>query len=221
MAMAWSLARALPEAHRRQEKGLWDPIFRFGRLPTRALVVGYGAIGKAITRQLSAQAIAVVCAMREGREANEVLCCTKAVLGDQWREVLPTVDWCFLALPHTPETFRLFDEAALRLLPTDAVVVNVGRGETLDTSAAVRVLKDGHLLGLGLDVVDKEPLPAGHPLWRCPRVLITPHVASHHPGRIQRIESFFEDQVARYLSAKPLSDVVPLTAASALPVRRT
>lgn len=212
VALAWSLARALPEAHRRQTDQSWDQRLGFAPLPQRALVMGHGAIGRAIAQRLRSQGIAVTCAKRETLPGGFVSPCDQVVTGERWRDVLPEVDWCFLALPNTPQTSGIFDETALRALRSDAVLVNVGRGETLDTEALLRVLDQGHLAGVGLDVTQPEPLPAGHPLWQAPRVLITPHVASHHPRRNEQVERFFEEQLARYLAGRPLVDVVDLRA---------
>lgn len=210
VALAWSLARAIPEACRHQWAQIWETRLGFAPLPRRALVLGQGAIGQAIARRLDAQGILVSCARRQPMDLPPGSPCSELLIGDAWRSVLDRTDWCFLALPHTAETTQLFDERALRALPPHAILVNVGRGETLDTVALRQVLDDGHLAGVGLDVVEPEPLPAEHPLWQAPRTLITPHVASHHPQRNQQVERFFERQVARYLAGEPLSDVVDL-----------
>jgi phosphoglycerate dehydrogenase-like enzyme len=213
VAMAWSLTRAIPEAWRNQQAQSWDQRLRFAPMPGKALVMGHGPIGQSIARRLVAQGIETICAKRRvsGTESDSV--CTRLVAGDGWRDELADADWCFLALPHSPETSGLFDENALRALPPHAVLVNVGRGETLDTAALQRVLDSGHLAGAGLDVVDPEPLPPEHPLWQSPRVLITPHVASHQPGRNERVEQFFERQVKRFLAGEALLDRVDLGSA--------
>lgn len=136
--------------------------------------------------------------------------CANVVTDQAWRVALNDADWCFLALPNTPETSGLFNKAAIAALPPHAVLVNVGRGETLDTQALLEALQGGHLAGAGLDVVEHEPLPANHPLWRAPRLFITPHIASHHPARNAGVERFFEQQVARYVSGEQLLDVIDL-----------
>ncbi len=213
IAMAWALARALPGALERQTARCWDQQLRFAPMPRQALVLGQGPVGYMIAERLRAEGIAVACARRSAPRKpgdSPSHCLTREA---EWRDALPSSDWCFLALPYNRSTVRLFDESALRSLPPDAVLVNVGRGETLDTMALLRVLEDGHLAGAGLDVADEEPLPPGHPLWWAPRVLLTPHVAAHYPGRQERIERFFESQVERYLAGTPLVDVVSLAQA--------
>ena len=212
VALAWALARALPESWRHQVDESWDQRLTFAPLPKKALVMGFGAIGRSIALRLHAQGIEVTCGKRADTPAATDTPCERILSGGRWRDVLADTDWCFLALPHTPETSQIFDESAMRSLPSHAVLVNVGRGETLDTAALLRVLEQGHLAGVGLDVAQPEPLPPGHPLWQAPRVVITPHVASHHPERNDRVERYFEEQVARYLAAEPLADVVDLHA---------
>lgn len=210
VALAWALARALPATLQRQVDEAWDQRLTFAPLPKRALVMGFGAIGRSIAERLHAQGIAVTCGKRGDAAAATDTPCEQILTGERWRDALADVDWCFLALPHTSETSQIFDESAMRSLPSHAILVNVGRGETLDTEALLRVLKQGHLAGVGLDVVESEPLPPGHRLWRAPRVLITPHVASHHPERNDQVERYFEKQLARYLAAEPLENVVDL-----------
>jgi phosphoglycerate dehydrogenase-like enzyme len=213
VALAWALARALPAACRQQAAEHWHQELRFAPLPRRALVIGLGSVGKAIAARLRAQGIAVACAKRDRPEPVVESTCEQILTAGRWRDLLPEVDWCFLALTRTPETIRIFDESALRSLRSDAVLINVGRGETLDTTALLRVLEEGHLAGVGLDVVSPSPLPRGHPLWAVQRVLITPHIASHHPGRNERVERYFENQLARYLGGSPLFDIVDLKGA--------
>lgn len=215
VALAWSLTRALPEARDNQLQKRWNTNLNFGPTPRKALVLGVGPVGLSIARRLRAQHISVDCAKRSPpQQGVSELPCDRLLAGGQWRAALPEVDWCLLALTHTPETSGLFDEAALRTLRADAVLVNVGRGETLDTDALIRVLNEGHLTGAALDVVHPSPLPPAHELWRTPRVFITPHVGSHQPARVARLERYFEDQLARYLAGEPLRDQIDLSAAT-------
>lgn len=110
----------------------------------------------------------------------------------------------FNLLPETPATRGLLNEARLRCLPRGAVVVNAGRGATLVPEALLRLLDEGHLRGALLDVFPEEPLPAGHPLWTHPGVIVTPHVAAPTlvgPGA---------EQVARDLLALERGEHVPV-----------
>ena len=95
-------------------------------------------------------------------------------------------------LPLTPETRGLMNKAFFDAVKRGALFINVGRGGTVVTDDLVAALEDGRLGGAGLDVTDPEPLPAGHPLWRAPNVIITPHVAAGLAG----------DDEARWLVAR-------------------
>lgn len=86
--------------------------------------------------------------------------------------------------------------------------MNLGRGGTIDTNALVEALRSGHLGGAGLDVTDPEPLPADHPLWRLPNVLITPHYSGAQAGYLQHVGEIFLDNLGRYLRGEPLRNVV-------------
>lgn len=208
LALAWALNRQLPEALAHQAGGVWNPSgLRLLPMPRWAMVLGLGPIGRTLAELLRAQGIRVIGVKRTPDPAAASWCDELRHAGS-WREALGRIDWGFLALPLTDSTRGLFDEAALRALPRHAIVVNVGRGETLDTAALVRVLSEGHLGGAGLDVI--APMPAGRadPIWRTPRLLLTPHVGAHYAGRVQDLEAFLEEQLRRYLAHEPLQDVV-------------
>ena len=209
VAMAWALARALPQSLANQRDNKWEPRLPFLPPPRRALVLGAGAIGREIARCLRAQEIHVSIVKRTPEEPGRIGC-DEVFATAAWREALPRTDWCFLALPLTPGTRGIFDAEAIRALPSHAVLVNVGRAETLDQAALRDALAADRLGGAGLDVVDPSPPDPGDPLWTSPRCILTPHVAAHDPHRQEAIEAFFEAQVAAYLRGEPLSDEVPL-----------
>ena len=102
------------------------------------------------------------------------------------------------------------DKERLALLPADACVINVGRGNLIDTEALVKVLKEGHLGGVALDVTDPEPLPAGHPLWDAPGVLITPHTSGGYalPETLAQIAEIFAENLERFLKGGELKNIV-------------
>jgi phosphoglycerate dehydrogenase-like enzyme len=121
---------------------------------------------------------------------------------------LADTDVVFLAAALTPETFGIVGAAELDRLPSHAVVVNIGRGALLDTDAVVQRLADGRLGGVALDVTEPEPLPDGHPLWRHPRALVTPHTACP-PDLVRELAaSRVRENVSRALSGAPLLGVV-------------
>jgi len=136
---------------------------------------------------------------------------TKIYDDNSWFDELPHIDWCFLALPNTPETQNIFNKRVLSYLPAHAVLVNVGRGETLVTQDLCELLKQGHLGGAALDVVCPKPTDSQDLLWITPRLYITPYVASHCHERASNIEKFCEQQLLRFLRNEPLSNLVKFT----------
>jgi phosphoglycerate dehydrogenase-like enzyme len=110
-------------------------------------------------------------------------------------------------LPLTTESRRLLDARRLGLLPDGAIVVNGGRGATIDTDALVGELRANRLRAV-LDVTDPEPLPPDHPLWALPNVLITPHMAGDAPGSTIRSFELAGDQIRRYAAGRPLINEV-------------
>ncbi len=209
LTLAWAIVRGLPQAWDNQLRRRWDKGITFLPFPKRAAVFGTGSIGCEIARLLKADGLQVVGIKRQ-RSNHNLPDFDEIYDGTVWRSVLPRTDWCFLALPHTIGTRHLMDEATLRLLPKHAVVVNVGRGETLDTEGLIRVLKEGHLGGAALDVLPAQYEPLSHeaPIWGTPRLIITPHVAAYDPDRRFLVEQFCEEQLHRYLSGTELLEVV-------------
>jgi len=117
-------------------------------------------------------------------------------------------DCLVIAAPHTPETQGAVDRAVLERLPRGAIVVNVSRGSLLDEQALLELLDAGQLRGAALDVFATEPLPPGHPLWRHPRVLVSPHVAAVTERFWERETGLIVENVRRYLAGAPLANVV-------------
>ena len=104
----------------------------------------------------------------------------------------------------------MIDAAALAALPRHGVLVNVGRGGTVDTAALVRALEAREIGGAALDVIEPGPDGREDPLWQTPHLLLTPHMASFTPGRQERTERFVEEQVARFVRGEPLLYAVDL-----------
>jgi phosphoglycerate dehydrogenase-like enzyme len=185
------------DAQARHEWEFFEPDELEGR---RVVILGIGSIGSAIADRLRPFGVDVVGVGRTAREGVRALA--------DLDSLLPSADILVCMLPLTRDTTGLIDARRLALLPHGALLVNAGRGRTVDTAALTRELRSGRLRA-ALDVVDPEPLPADHPLWGLPNVLITPHMAGDSPSTTIRCFALAGDQVRRFAAGQPLINEVP------------
>ena len=193
--------RELPRWVRAQDKRAWEHAHTRSLAGSRVLIVGYGSIGAALDARLVACEADTIRVARRPRPAERV------AGTDDLDHLLPGADVVVLLTPLSPQTRGLLDARRLALLPDGALVVNVGRGPVLDTAAILAETTSGRLRA-ALDVTDPEPLPADHPLWESPNVLITPHVAGGAADFYPKAAAFVSAQVRRFASGEPLSNVV-------------
>lgn len=165
------------------------------------LLVGYGAIGQEIERMLEpfrAQMVRVARRARPEPLVHPVSELTK---------LLPRADVVVLILPYSAETHWLIDKAQLDAMRQGTLLVNAARGAVVNTGALVEALKAGRIRA-ALDVTDPEPLPEGHPLWSCPNLLITPHVAASSPQFAVSALRVAAGELRRYMAGERLQNVV-------------
>jgi phosphoglycerate dehydrogenase-like enzyme len=193
--------RELPRWIRAQDKGEWQHAHTRALAGSRVLIIGYGSIGAALDARLAACEAETIRVARRARPAERVL--NIADLDS----LLPAADVVVLITPLSPQTRGLLDARRLALLPDGALVVNVGRGPVLDTAAILAETTSGRLRA-ALDVTDPEPLPADHPLWHSPNVIITPHMAGGADDFYPKAAAFVTAQVRRFASGAPLANVV-------------
>ena len=194
--------RELPRWVRDQDAGRWQPEHTRSLADSRVVIVGYGSIGAALEQRLlacEAEVVRVASTADPDRDVHGV---------DEVPDLLPTADIVVLTLPEKPGTIGLIGTEQLALLPDDALVVNIGRGRTLDTGALLAELAKGRLRA-ALDVVDPEPLPADHPLWSMAGAIVTPHVGGGAATFYPRAERLVADQLRRFAEGRPLLNVVP------------
>ncbi len=163
------------------------------------LIVGYGAIGKAIEERLKAFDPIVMRVARSPREGISPV--------SELQSLLPKADVVVLITPLTPETHHLINAATIALMKQGALLVNAARGGVVDTGALVTALEQRRIRA-ALDVTDPEPLPESHPLWRAPGLLLTPHVAGSSPSYLKRVVEFAQAQLGRYMRREPLHNVI-------------
>ena len=184
-----------------RERGEWNRRFTASLIDRRIMLLGYGGIGVEIEQRLEGFGAELVRVASRRREDSRGL-----VHGtDELAELLPTVDVVMVAVPLSDATTGLVGEAFLSALPDEAIVVNVSRGKVADTDA---IVGQAGRIRYATDVTDPEPLPAGHPLWSVPGVLISPHVGGMSSAMQPRIDRIVRDQVQRLLAGGPPADVV-------------
>jgi phosphoglycerate dehydrogenase-like enzyme len=165
------------------------------------LLVGYGSIGKEIERMLEPFHVRLTRVARTARSHPEV----HAV--SELDALLPNAEVVILILPSTPESNKLIGRRQLAFMRQGTLLVNAARGPIVDTDALVDALQSGHIRA-ALDVTEPEPLPEGHPLWSCPNLLLTPHVAGSTPNFAPRAVHTAAEELRRYLDGEPLHNVV-------------
>jgi phosphoglycerate dehydrogenase-like enzyme len=201
-------SRGLPRMVRDQRDGRWERFAGFDLEGKSLLVYGYGAIGTEIGRLARALGMRVIGIRRSGAGDAAAVHADELHGPGALDELLPRADFLVLAAPHTPETERIVGAAELALLPSGAVLINVGRGALVDETALVESLRSGHLDGASLDVFEEEPLPASSPLWRLPNVFVSPHSAGTSERENERITDLFCDNLRRFLDGEPLLNVL-------------
>jgi phosphoglycerate dehydrogenase-like enzyme len=182
---------------------LYPPVMLEELTGKTVLLVGYGAIGKEIERMLAPFQIELLRVARSARTEPRV----HAV--SELDSLLPQAEVVVLILPSTAESRGLIGARQLALMPQGALLVNAGRGPLVDTDALVGALNSGRIRA-ALDVTDPEPLPEGHPLWSCPNLLITPHVAGSSPQFAPRSLRVAADELRRYIAGEPLKNAVQI-----------
>ncbi|PJE95900.1 dihydrofolate reductase [Streptomyces carminius] len=204
LTLALASLRGVPGFVRAQDEGRWTPGFRPALADRTALIVGYGAIGAAVEERLVPFEVEAV--HRVARTAREARRGPVHALAELPR-LLPGADVVFLTVPLTEATRDLVDADFLARMKDGALLVNVARGAVVDTGALLAELESGRLRA-ALDVTDPEPLPAEHPLWRAPGVLITPHVGGPTSAFLPRAKRLLRSQLRLFAAGEPLEHVV-------------
>lgn len=203
LAVVLALSKQLPLVLEHQRHAHWaQNDFMGERLPWllrgRTLgLVGVGTIGSEIASRARAFGMRVV-ALRRRTGQSEVPAIDEVFDAGQLDAFLRQTNVLVIAAPLTPQTLGLIGEQQIARLPAGAVIVNVGRAKIIDTEALMAALHSGHLAGASLDVYPQEPLPAEHPLWTCPNVILTPHTSGFRQGHWEEVVELFAENLARF-----------------------
>jgi phosphoglycerate dehydrogenase-like enzyme len=204
LALVLAAQRELPRMIGNQERGTWESFEATGLADKRVVMLGFGGVAKAIADRLLPFEVELVPVASRARKEDGID--VRAI--EDLPELLPTADILVIVLPGGAETRHLIDDAALAALPDGALVVNVGRGPIVDTDALVDHVSRGRIR-VASDVFDPEPLPADHPLWTLPGVLIAPHVGGRSGAMRPRIAKLVATQAERMARGEePLNVVI-------------
>jgi phosphoglycerate dehydrogenase-like enzyme len=206
LAFARGLHHYLPRQLRREWRREPNDTGVIALSEATALIVGVGGIGGEAARLAASFGMHVIGVDARRREAPPGV--VKLDGPDAFDALLPLADFVILTVPHTPATEAFMNRARFRLMKRTAFFINIGRGRTTRLDDLVDALRAGEIAGAGLDVFEQEPLPADHPLWTMPGVLITPHTAGFGPHLDERRFAVLLDNCRRFAAGQPLRNVV-------------
>jgi phosphoglycerate dehydrogenase-like enzyme len=203
-ALLLGLTRGLHTAIRTPDYGLREPI----RVHQRELyeqtmgIVGFGGTGRAVAKRAVAFGMRVLGVDIEPVDPEPGV---EAIwTPDRLPDLLGASDVVVIALPLTKATHHLFTRERFAQMQRHAILINVTRGEIVRGEDVLSAVNEGLIWGAGLDVTDPEPLPKDHPLWRHPRVIVTPHTAGGSPRRAGRVIATFCENLRRLGNGRPL-----------------
>lgn len=213
LAMVLSLYKHLNLFRDNQNEAVWrDAGRQMSPCGKNLLVLGAGNIGMCVAKIFKPFGVRTVGVRTRAGEGDDLF--EKYTTFAELDDYLPKADIVVCALPETKDTIGLLDARRISLLSPSAILVNVGRGSLIDCDALADALNKGSLYGAALDVTNPEPLPAGHPLWKCKNAVITPHATGGSFGHLTETEEkIFEitrENLKRYLSGAQLLNVVDL-----------
>jgi phosphoglycerate dehydrogenase-like enzyme len=197
---------------RNQMAGVWEP-FDISTVSGQTLgVVGFGSIGRAVAARGRALEMSVLgLRMRASRQPENDPLIDHIYGSEQRLEMLSRCDYVVVTLPLTEQTRGFIADAEFAAMKKNAVVINVGRGPTIDERAMIKMLSENRIRGVALDVFDQEPLPQGHPFYSLENVLLSPHCADHTPDWQDNAMRFFLAQLERFRHGETLLNIVNKT----------
>jgi phosphoglycerate dehydrogenase-like enzyme len=206
-------ARKFDQTYPAQQMGQWQNQWTAERMKTffelsgrTIVVIGLGAIGSRVVRVAKAFKMKVIGVRRRPElPAADV---DRLVGVAQLDEVLPMADFVVLSLPLTHQSLGMIGEKQLHLMKPAAILVNISRGPIIQEGKLVQALQEGWIAGAGLDTFEKEPLAPESPLWSLDNVVLTPHSAGVTPDHFERGLAIFMDNLKRYRTGQPLTNVV-------------
>ena len=199
IGLAIGVRRGFPQFAKDQAISKWNHQRNPTLVDSKVAVVGYGSIGLEIQSMLAPFHTEVTGFSRSGMNGSRLM--------SEFDALLPTFDVVILITPLTDETRHLMNARRLSLMKDGSTLINVARGPVVDTDALVAELNSGRI-SAGVDVTDPEPLPTEHPLWKCPNLIIAPHVGGDSNAFVPRGRQLVMDQLGRISRGEPLINIV-------------
>jgi phosphoglycerate dehydrogenase-like enzyme len=205
-ALLLALTRQLPLAVKNMERHSWsgEPVVEIAG--TTMGVIGMGGFGVEISKRAQGYDMTVIAIDPMRTEKPSFVNELRPFSTETLHDLLRRSDVVMTACPLTKETYHLIGATELALMKPSAYLINVTRGGIIDEPALVDALKAGQIAGAGLDVTEKEPLPADSPLWDAPNFILTPHRAGASQHRPRKVFEFFMQNLNRYVNGqKPVN----------------
>lgn len=209
LAGVLTLIKRLDQYQRNQAQHIWRNEGEVSSIEgSTTLVVGFGDIGSSFAQRMHALGSTVIGIRRNVTEKPDYVSALYQL--DALDRLLPLADFVSLSLPNSPQTRNIIGAEQFAAMKDSALLINVGRGTAVDTDALCSALNGGQIGGAVIDVVNPEPLPAGHPLWDAPHLVLTPHVTGNYnlPETLRRVVNIALRNLAAYLNGQPMESVV-------------
>jgi phosphoglycerate dehydrogenase-like enzyme len=208
VAMMLHFAFDIPRVTQQQREQCWEPFTSPGIEGRTLGIIGYGGIGSAAAERAKPFGVKILALRRRPELSAQDPVVDRFYSPDQINELMAASDYVLVATPFTKETDGLVGAGQIAAMKRSSVLINVGRGQVIDEGALVKALESGAIRGAALDVVQQEPLPAGHPLYTLPNVVLSPHTADHVEGFLIPAVECFVENFERYRKGEPLENVV-------------
>jgi phosphoglycerate dehydrogenase-like enzyme len=208
IAAVLHFAKNIPLMTRNQQAHHWEALTVEMVRGRTFGVVGYGSIGREAARLAAAIGMRVIALRRKPAESGGDGIAERIYTPGELHDLLAASDYVLMAMPSTPQTRHIIGAPELRAMNPEAVIINIGRGSSLDEAALVEALRERRIRGAALDVFETEPLPSDDPLFTLDNVLLSAHSADRTADWLERAMRMFVENYGRFIRGEPLLNIV-------------
>jgi len=198
--------RQLYRFYDQQKEAKWEDLKVIQSVDKTMVIIGTGSIGQEIARRAKAFKMKTIGVKRTIKKQLDYF--DKLYSNEELISALKQGDYLVVTVPLTEETEGMFAEKEFAAMKKSAFFVNIARGNVVNESALINALKNGEIAAAGLDVFEKEPLPADSPLYQLDNVYITPHISGAHPEYNRNATRIFIENLKRYIAGEELINLV-------------